>query len=191
MTRREFEHVVRAAGAILATDEILVLGSQAVHGATDGPLPPEAERSVEVDIAVPGDVDGRRADLLDGSIGELSMFHETFGYYAQGVEEATAILPEGWRERLVRFETPDTNGIVAWCPEPHDLWVSKAIANRPKDIEFCAALLDSGLVDGAQLRDRLALVDEDALAPSLRDTILDRIPHDPDPGSLAGGVPAK
>ena len=39
-----------------------------------------------------------KADLIDGSIGEASMFHETFGYYAQGVVERTAVLPDGWRE---------------------------------------------------------------------------------------------
>lgn len=33
--------------------------------------------------------------MIDGSIGELSPFHETFGYYAQGVDETTAVLPEG------------------------------------------------------------------------------------------------
>jgi len=136
MTRAQFEHVVRAAGAILASDEVLVIGSQAIHASIDGPLPAEAERSLEVDIALFDDVTGAKADLVDGSIGELSMFHETFGYYAQGVVETTAVLPVGWRERLVRFETPGTNGVVAWCLEPHDLWLSKAIANRPKDVEF-------------------------------------------------------
>ena len=39
--------------------------------------------------------------LIDGSIGEASMFHDTFGYYAQGVVESTAQLPAGWQERLV------------------------------------------------------------------------------------------
>jgi hypothetical protein len=32
--------------------------------------------------------------------------HETFGYYAQGVSVTTAVLPAGWRERLVMFRTP-------------------------------------------------------------------------------------
>lgn len=35
------------------------------------------------------------ADLLDGSIGEASMFHATFGCYAEGLVESTAILPQG------------------------------------------------------------------------------------------------
>jgi hypothetical protein len=31
-----------------------------------------------------------RADLIDGTIGELSPFHATYGYYAHGVGESTA-----------------------------------------------------------------------------------------------------
>ena len=111
-------------------------------------------------MAVFGDRDGSKADLVDGSIGEGSMFHETFGYYAQGVSETTARLPRGWRKRLVRFETPATGGVVARCLEPHDLWIAKAIANRPKDIEFCDALLNEGIVDPATLRSRLGTVEK-------------------------------
>jgi len=88
------------------------------------------------------------------------MFHDTFGYYAQGVTETTAILPEGWEARLVRFESPATNGVVAWCLDAHDLWIAKAIAGRPKDVEFCSALLDADIVDRNTLVDRLGLVDE-------------------------------
>jgi hypothetical protein len=101
MTRHEFEHAIRAAGAVLGVDELIVIGSQALHGSLEHDLPDEAARSVEVDIAFAGDSDSRMADLLDGSIGEAWMFHETFGYYAQGVTERTAILPRR-RERFGR-----------------------------------------------------------------------------------------
>ena len=124
-------------------NEILVIGSQAVHGTLRGDLPPEAERSVEADVAALNDPDERKADLIDGSIGEASMFHETFGYYAQGVSQSAAVLPDGWQDRLVRYESPATNGVVAWCLEIHDLWLSKAVAMRQKDIEFCRALARS------------------------------------------------
>lgn len=175
MKREEFEHAIRAAGAVLGVQEVLVIGSQALHASIAGELPPEASRSIEVDVAaLCGDPGGHMADLIDGSIGEASMFHATFGYYAQGVVETTAVLPAGWRERLVRFESPGTNGVVAWCLEPHDLWVSKAIAGRPKDLEFCRALVDKGLVDGGRLHDRLALVPE--LDPRLRTAAAARIP---------------
>jgi hypothetical protein len=153
--RADFDHAVRAAGAVLGEDEILVIGSQALHAASPQPLPPEAERSVEVDVAALEDPDSSKADLIDGSIGEASVFHQTFGYYAQGVSEATAVLPDGWRDRLVRYESPATNGVVAWCLEVHDLWLSKAAAFRPKDVEFCAAVASRGLVDRGVLEDRL------------------------------------
>lgn len=180
MKREEFEHAIRAAGAVLGASEVLVIGSQALHGSVAGALPPEASRSVEVDVAAMDDPDGRMADLIDGSIGEASMFHATFGYYAQGVVETTAVLPAGWRGRLVRFETAGTNGVVAWCLEPHDLWVSKAIAGRPKDLEFCRALCDAGLVNGDRLRDHLAKVE--ALDERVRSAVAARIPS----GSPAG-----
>ena len=159
MRREEFEHAIRAAGAVLDVDEVLIIGSQALHGSISGDLPPEASRSIEVDVAALDDIDGSMADLIDGSIGEASMFHATFGYYAQGVVESTAVLPAGWRERLVRFETTATNGVVAWCLEPHDLWISKAIAGRPKDLDFCRALLRAGHVEPKRLHRHLTQVE--------------------------------
>ncbi len=158
MTRGQFEHAIRAAGAVLGVTELLVIGSQAVHGSMTGPLPIEAARSVEVDVAVRGDADGRLADLIDGSIGEASMFHDTFGYYAQGVVESTARLPVGWQARLVPFDTPGTRGVTAWCLELHDLWVSKAVAGREKDREFCRALMRRGAVMADVLESRLETV---------------------------------
>lgn len=158
MNRNAFDHAVRAAGAVLNENEILVIGSQAVHGTVAGDLPPEAERSIEADVAALDDPDERKADLIDGSIGEASTFHETFGYYAQGVSQSTAVLPEGWRDRLVRYESPATNGVVAWCLEIHDLWLSKAVAMRPKDVEFCRALGRRRLVEPETLRQRLGQI---------------------------------
>jgi hypothetical protein len=174
VTREAFEHAIRAAGAVLGIRELLVIGSQALHASVSGELPPEAARSVEVDVAaLHGDAEGRLADLIDGSIGEASMFHATFGYYAQGVVETTAVLPGGWRERLLRFESPGTNGVVAWCLEPHDLWVSKAIAGRPKDLEFCRALLERAIVAPGRLRERLAAVA--GIDDRIRDAVSARI----------------
>ena len=159
MKREEFEHAIRAVGSILGTNEVLVIGTQALHGSVSANLPEAAQRSVEVDVAVFGDRDGSKADLIDGSIGEGSMFHEAFGYYVQGVTETTAVLPRGWRDRLVRFETPATRGVTAHCLEPHDLWIAKAIANRHKDVEFCDALLDEEIVDRTTLTSRLDAVE--------------------------------
>lgn len=60
---------------------------------------------------------------------------------------------------MVRFETAGTRGVVAWCLEPHDLWISKMIAGRPKDLEFGRMLLERGTVEPAELTKRLDDVD--------------------------------
>lgn len=159
MKLSEFEHAIRAAGAILSTDTLLVIGSQAIHASLDQPFD-EAMRSIEVDIAVLSGNYELSADVIDGSIGELSMFQETYGYYAQGVTPNTASLPQGWRKRLIPFSSKATQGVTAFCLEPHDLWLSKAIAGRDKDREFCSAMVENHLVDQAELEKRLKKVPE-------------------------------
>jgi len=126
-----------------------------------------------VDIAAFDDPDGVKADLLDGAIGEASLFQREFGFYVDGVTLSTAILPEGWRDRLVRYETPATQGVVAWYLDLHDLWVSKALAGRPKDLEFCRAFLDRDLVERDILRERLSNVTDvpDAVVAKAMDLI--------------------
>jgi hypothetical protein len=57
------------------------------------------------------------SDVIDASIGEGSPFHEMFGYYAQGVDERTATLPQAWRDRLVGIDNPNTRGIAGLCLE--------------------------------------------------------------------------
>ncbi len=174
MNRAQFEHTIRAAGSILGEYEVLVIGSQAIHASLDDEMLPEAERSIEVDVSSLEDDDGSKADLIDGSIGELSVFQDTFGYYAQGVTPGTAALPPGWRDRLIPYCTPATNGITALCLEAHDLWLSKAIAGRDKDREFCTALLHRLLVDPTTLRQRLDQMPD--VKPAIRKRILAQIP---------------
>lgn len=115
------------------------------------------------------------ADLIDGSIGEHSAFHETFGYYAQGVGEDTAVLPEGWRDRLVRVENPNTNGIVGLCLEVHDLAISKYIAGREKDREFTRQLAMHGMTERKTLLERLKRT---KVSDQLRDIVAQRIRND-------------
>jgi hypothetical protein len=174
MKRQEFEHTIRAAGAILGANELLVIGSQAIHASMKRPFP-EAQVSIEVDIAAFDDEDGTKADLLDGSIGQLSIFQETYGYYAQGVTPKTAVLPEGWKQRLVPFRSPATGGVTAYCLEPHDLWVSKAVAARPKDVSFCKALLKRKLVRPEMLAERLTATR--GLKPEVREFVTKLIPR--------------
>ena len=135
MNRSQLEHLVRAASAIAGADQFVVIGSQAILGSyPDMALPAELVQSVELDLATlaEDEADAQAAsDLIDGSIGEDSMFQSTFHVYAQGVSLSTATLPGGWEERLVPVPV---NEAVAWCLEPHDLCVSKVIAGRPSTL---------------------------------------------------------
>ncbi|MGQ0547248.1 MAG: DUF6036 family nucleotidyltransferase [Betaproteobacteria bacterium] len=172
MTRSELEHVIRAAGAIAQDREIVVIGSQAVLGQY-----PDAPKtllwSMEADVFPRNHPE--RAERIDGAIGEGSGFHEQFGYYAQGVSEATATLPTGWRERLVRVSNVYTGGVTGLCLEVDDLAISKYVAGRAKDLDFTAALARHGLTQKQVLVKRLG---QTPLAPPLRKLAAARIQRD-------------
>jgi hypothetical protein len=163
MTREQLEHLIRAAAVIADDDEIVVIGSQAILG--QFPEAPEPMRvSVEADLFPKNHPE--RADVLEGSIGELSPFHETFGYYAQGVGEETARLPQGWEDRLVVIQNENTRGARGLCLEVHDLLVSKTIAGREKDLAFLRVAAEHHMADPEILLRRLATV---AIEPGIRD----------------------
>jgi hypothetical protein len=150
VNRAQLEHVIRAAATIAGDEEIVVIGSQAILGRyPDAP----GELLVSKDVDVYPRNHPERADLVEGSIGELSPFHETYGYYAQAVGPSTAVLPEGWETRLVRVPTPAGTGL---CLEPHDLLISKYVAGREKDRDYVRAAARHRLADRATLLDRLA-----------------------------------
>lgn len=152
MRRDDFDHVIRAAGAVLGEDRVIVIGSQALLASVDD-VPPAAVRSIEVDV-LPFDGDEAKADLLDGSIGEASMFQEAFGVYARGVGPDMAVLPAGWRDRLVPYRRDATGGVTALCLDPLDLLVSRLVAGRSKDHEFAEEVLRAGIVDLDDLLER-------------------------------------
>jgi hypothetical protein len=132
--------------------EFVVIGSQAVLG--QFPNAPDALLvSIEVDV-YPRHAP-EKSDLIDGAIGELSAFHQTFGYYAHGVDETTATLPSGWEERLVPVHNENTGGATGWCLEIHDLAISKLAAGRERDLDFLQVLVREGMVDLNVLHDRL------------------------------------
>jgi hypothetical protein len=155
MTRSELEHLIRAAAAITNEYEIVVVGSQSVLGAV--PNAPEILlRSMEADLYPLKHPD--LADLIDGAIGELSPFHERFGYYAQGVGPDTAVLPGGWETRWVKVQNANTDLKIGYCLEPHDLAASKLAAGREKDFDFVSAMLTAGLIDREVLKVRVTLL---------------------------------
>jgi hypothetical protein len=172
MKRSELEHLIRAAGSIANDAEIVVIGSQAILGQFPN-APPALLVSMEADLFPLHRPE--RADLIDGSIGENSPFHELFGYYAQGVGEQTAVLPRGWRDRLVRIVNANTEGVTGLCLEVHDLAISKHVAGRAKDLEFTRVLARQGMTESKTL---LARLKETEVPKELRAIIEARIRKD-------------
>jgi hypothetical protein len=172
MRREQLEHVIRAAATIADDDDIVVVGSQAVLGQFPD-APEDLCVSVEADVWPRNHPE--RWELIDGAIGELSLFHDTFGYYAQGVGRETAILPEGWEERLVAVRTPATRGATGWCLEVHDLVISKYAAGREKDRVFVKAAVAHRLVEKATLLERL---EHTPLSPDRKQFVVAQIDGD-------------
>lgn len=76
-----------------------------------------------------------------------SPFDELFGYHAKGVDEKTAILPSGWRDRLVKIQNKNTDLRIGLCLETHDLACSKLAAGRKKDFDFMETLIEEKLLN--------------------------------------------
>lgn len=155
MTREELEHIIRASGDVTNQYEFVIVGSQSMLGPVPNPEPVFTV-SMEADIyplQAP-----ELADRIDGAIGEGSQFHQTYGYYAQGVGPDTALLPEDWMRRVHRVQSGNTGDRVGYCLDVKDLFMSKAAAGREKDREFCAALLSHGYVGMEELLNLVSLM---------------------------------
>jgi hypothetical protein len=171
MNKRQLDHVLRAAGRITGEKQFVIIGSQALHGKHPD-APDEICRSAEVDLVakkLPS-----RTEWLN-AIGADSPFHETFGYYADPVDEHTATLPRGWRARLVNLPPGDTEGVRGLCLEPHDLAISKYVARREKDLVFTRELARRGYTKKATL---LRLAEETAVDETTRKRIRSDIERD-------------
>jgi hypothetical protein len=163
----QFHHGIRASREVLrhqgASGALVIMGSQSIlasHSAMV--LNSELMMSAEVDIlpvAANREEINRLSDHLDGSLGQESHFHESFGFHVDGISIETSVLPDGWIDRLIPEVDPGS-GATGWCLDPHDLAVAKLIAGRPKDIDFVDILVARRLVDPVVVRDGLLAVSD-------------------------------
>ncbi len=145
--------MLRAAAAISRESSFVLVGSQAIVLLLDHP-PEELLVSTELDL-YPA-LNPEKADLIDGAIGALSTFHDTFGYHADGVSPQTAVMPQDW---MTRSKLVYMGDITAICPELHDLAVSKCVAARDKDADFVRALLSNRMIELDTLVARIGQLD--------------------------------
>lgn len=152
MTEEQLEHLIRASGAIIGENAVLIIGSQSIlpwlrekAGKPPRTWPNVFTLSTEADI-IPVDNDPHKSDLIDGVLGEDSYFHASYGYYAQGVSKEAARAPQGWESRCYPLVSTNTNQVVGHCMHPSDLFLAKSMANRPKDGPFLDAMITHELV---------------------------------------------
>lgn len=153
MLREQLEHVLRAAAAIALEKSFVVVGSQAVLLAFPN-APAELLLSNEVDL-YPA-LHPERAELIEGSIGVLSPFHDTFGYHADGVGPETATMPADWMRLAKLYYIGD---ITVVSPDLHDIAVSKCVAARDKDADYVRTLLRHRMIELSMLETRLRALD--------------------------------
>lgn len=160
MRRDEFRDALRRAAEITGDRDLIVVGSQSIHGSYPKTmLPPDATASMEVDVIALHDPD-------DEKMWALSARGLAYGVEVDAVGIKTCTLPHGWMERLVPYPLDDSSeAVIGWCLEPHDLAVAKAVAGREKDAAFIRAIARAGLIDPRQALRRLGSLDERCNAP--------------------------
>lgn len=179
MKREKVEHILRAAGVATGLNQFVVVGTAAIVAWREV-VPPELAMSRDVDLFAYDVPNAEQvSDLLDGVLGQASNFDANFGYYCDGVGSESALMPDDWMTRSIRFSTPSTNGVVAIVPEPNDIAISKLHAWRPKDVDWLRAAVAAGILDIDVMRSRLSAVSDpraDKVALAGRLDVLDRPP---------------
>jgi hypothetical protein len=159
----QFHHGLRASSGITGESSFTVIGTAAIL--SQNPELAEGDESVvtthEIDIWPTSGVQ-EVGEVLE-SIGEMSPFHETFGFYIDPYQPGNAILPQGWLQRTIPYTTVEAAGTTAYCLEKHDLVVAKLARGDQKDIAFVAELIRRGVIDVAECRLRITAVDPHSL----------------------------
>jgi len=152
MTRAEFETLLQRASEIARDRHFFLIGSQALRGVCSA-IPRDFPKTFEADL-YPRNHPQAWA-ILRKKLGRASLFYKKNGFYLDCTDPGLSTLPQGWMERLIPFRTPRTQGVTAWCLEPHDLFVSKLVAWREKDQRYLAAMLRHKFVKPAIVAKRI------------------------------------
>ncbi len=158
MNVEQFFHVCRSAAAISGVREVTAFGAAAVVPwiARDCPGAPFWP-SMELDVDPGGE---SKADLVDGTIGELSLFEDTFGVRAHGVTLEAFISPRDWTSRAGAFDDP-TSGVRVRVPHPVDLVVAKLVRGEQREYEFAAYCMRHLSVSAEGIEQGLAAIERE------------------------------
>lgn len=114
MRRVQLEALLRELARVSGSSDVVLIGSQCVHAATDNP-PAEVLISAECDLLIE---EGPLSEKIDAELGPTSRFQQEHGVYVDTVPAAFPFLPEGYEQRL---RVMDLGALRARFLEVHDL----------------------------------------------------------------------
>ena len=144
--------MLRAAGDITGENQFIIIGSQSIHAKYPDRFE-SAHISVEVDLYAKNHPEHTN-NLMQ--LDKRPCSTKPMATTQTPVDATTAVLPKGWKGRLVNLPVTATNGVAGLCLDPHDLLISKYVAHREKDVDFNREVIASGVIDADQL---LKLID--------------------------------
>jgi hypothetical protein len=172
-TKEDLARVVRVIAREFKTDTVIIIGSQAIlmswpdapeimRGTLEIDAYPGNAKAWEIEQASNADGPVEASEHINGLFGEGSQFHETHGFYIDGVDELTAKLPRDWqtRAKVLRFDVDGTS-VKTIAPSPDDLIVSKLARLDDKDRDFVVAYHHERSLDIELIERRIADADLD------------------------------
>ena len=196
-TLEDLERTVRAIATEFKTDKIFIIGSQSILLAWPD-APPVMRTSPEID-AFPDNAkiwearekvkhpeqSPEASEHIDALFGNGSQFHQTHGFYIDGVDENTAVLPASWQARAV-VRRVDVGGrvVTAVAPCPEDIIVAKLARLNDKDRAFIETYHSARPLDASLIEERIRLSD---FAPAIADRAFVYIRHLTRVGGGPGG----
>jgi hypothetical protein len=151
VTKVQINHLLKSISTTLTPKGYIILGgSQAVFFSQElqNTINKDKEsffgnayQSQEIDVFLYQNIKNKKdilffADNVDGIFGEESYFHNSFGYYGQGIEEDTLFLPHNWEYRLEKTGIEHVFAIGFY-----DCLIAKCVAGREKDKFFIQEML--------------------------------------------------
>ena len=177
---RDRDDLLRAARSVaehFSTERVIIVGSQAILLTwPDAPvvmkITPEIdiypENNREWELRNPGFEASEEISVL---FGEMSQFHERFGFYLDGVDENTARMPPDWLDHAETMEI-DVYGrtVIVVCLSIEDVIVSKLHRLVEKDMTFIKACAEVRPMDRIRILERFRATDPDQV-------LIDRAEH--------------
>ncbi|MEP3665805.1 MAG: hypothetical protein ABJN42_03615 [Roseibium sp.] len=167
MSMDSIAHVLRAAHQISGANKFTLMGSHALllEFSDESDIPTNMLRS-QAHTIWPED-HPELTDLIRGTLGRKTPFHQHFGYYADFLDPGSAILPLDWADRKITRDDPALfGGAIVTGPEIHDLALAKICVYRESEFTWVDMGINAGIIDPQELCDRIMEVPESREFPA-------------------------